>query len=128
MQISPHFSLAEATATMTGLPNHPPELLLENIIITAWRMEHVRAIVRKPIHVLSWYRSPSVNDHVGGSDDSDHLLGVAVDFFVKEVSSEKVAERLAENPYPFDQIITYRDRTHIHIGWGTRMRRQRLRM
>ena len=127
MQISPHFSLAEATVTMTGLPNHPPEILVDNIIRTAWCLEHYRAIFKRSLHVVSCYRSDIVNARVGGSDSSDHLGGLAVDFFFKDLSSEHVADRIAKDPFPFDQVITYREKTHVHIGFGHRMRRQRLR-
>lgn len=81
IQITPHFTLEEATTTSTGLPNVPSQSQLDRIANTALNMEIVRAILgRKPIIVSSWFRSTVVNTKVGGAPNSEHLLGAAVDF------------------------------------------------
>ncbi len=80
-QLTPHFTLAEATVTNTGLPNVPDQEQLNRINNTAYNMEIVRAILnRLPIKINSWFRSLSVNKAAGGVDDSEHKLGAAVDF------------------------------------------------
>lgn len=79
--MTPHFTLAEATVTSTGLPNVPPPEVMERLINTAHNMEIVRAILgRRPIKINSWYRSPEVNKAVGGAKNSEHMTGAAVDF------------------------------------------------
>lgn len=82
MNLTPHFTLAEATTTSTGLDNTPTSSeVMERITHTAHQMEIVRAILRrKPIKINSWYRSPVVNNRVGGVPGSEHALGAAVDF------------------------------------------------
>lgn len=80
-KLTPHFTLAEATATATGIANNPDPAQLERILNTAYNMEIVRAVLgRKPIQVSSWFRSPQVNTAVGGSSTSEHTQGAAVDF------------------------------------------------
>lgn len=80
-QLTPHFTLAEATVTNTGIPNIPTEAQRERITHTAHQMEIVRAVLgRKPITVTSWFRSDAVNLAAGGSSTSEHKDGAAVDF------------------------------------------------
>ncbi len=80
-QLTPHFTLGEATVTGTGLPNIPTAEQLERVIHTAHQMEIVRAALnRKPIRINSWLRVDAVNKAVGGSPTSEHKDGAAVDF------------------------------------------------
>lgn len=55
----------------------------ENIYKTAEVMEEIRAIVKKPIVVTSWYRPEKYNEFIKGSKRSQHIQGLAVDFFAK---------------------------------------------
>jgi uncharacterized protein YcbK (DUF882 family) len=47
-----------------------------------------------PITVNSAYRSPKHNDLVGGSKNSQHLLGNAADIAIKGVPSGEVADAI----------------------------------
>ena len=79
--MTPHFTLAEATKTSTGISNltSPEERAV--ILRTAVNMEIVRAVLgHRPIIVSSWFRSAAVNKAVGGVPTSEHRLGAAVDF------------------------------------------------
>lgn len=80
--ITPHFTWAESTRTSTGAANTiASQEHRERITHTAHQMEIVRAVLlRNPITINSWYRSPAVNRAVGGSATSEHPLGAAVDF------------------------------------------------
>ena len=66
-QLTPHFTLAEATTTSTGIANVPvSQEHKDRILNTAHNMEIVRAVLgRRPIKINSWYRSPEVNKAVG---------------------------------------------------------------
>lgn len=81
-QLTPHFTLSEATTTNTGIANIPTsQEHKDRILNTAYNMEIVRAVLgRNPIKINSWYRSPAVNKAVGGVPNSEHALGAAVDF------------------------------------------------
>lgn len=43
------------------------------------RLELLRAIIGRPIHIVSGFRSPAHNRRVGGARRSQHLLGKAAD-------------------------------------------------
>ena len=74
----------------------PYEDIALNIIQTANRMDAIRNILGKPIHVVNWYRPPSYNQEIGGSKFSQHMNGLAVDFYVKGYNSEVVRELLLD--------------------------------
>lgn len=79
--MTPHFTLAEATVTNTGIPNIPAAGQLVRITNTAHNMEIVRAVLRRlPLTINSWFRSYDVNAKVGGVLSSEHTSGAAVDF------------------------------------------------
>ena len=83
MQLTPHFSLAELTASSTarrlGLDNTPPPELMPRLVLTAEMLERIRSTLGAPIVVTSGYRSQAVNRAVGGVTSSDHTQGHAAD-------------------------------------------------
>lgn len=90
MQITPHFSLEEFTASDTaarrGIDNSLPGGLEPTAIATCEMMERIRAELSRqagrdiPISVTSGYRSPALNRAIGSTDTSDHPRAMAVDF------------------------------------------------
>ncbi len=69
--------------------------------------------------VTSVYRSPAVNEAVGGSSSSQHMNGLAVDLSPIGLNNEQLATWFWVNraDYPeLDQVIWYRNTTHVHIG------------
>lgn len=131
VQLSPHFSLAEMTRSNTaarrGLDNNPPRVTLEVLKITAHKMERVRAICgNRRITVFSGYRSPEVNEAVGGSKTSDHMKGLAVDFQVEGLTIAQTVDLIRKSDLEFDQLIDEFS-AWVHIGFGPRNRRQVLK-
>lgn len=130
-RLSPHFTLAEltvsATAARKGLSNVPPPAVLDQLTVTARRMEEVRKLLgERPILVLSGYRSPAVNRAVGGSRNSAHLTGHAVDFICPAYGSPaQVARLLAHYLDTYDQIIEEFGEW-VHVGFGPGRRGERL--
>ncbi|MCO8030134.1 D-Ala-D-Ala carboxypeptidase family metallohydrolase [Brevundimonas diminuta] len=131
MRLSDHFSLAEltvsATAARRGISNVPPPLVIDTLILTADRMEKVRALLGDhPIIVLSGYRSPAVNAAVGGSKSSAHMTGHAVDFICPRFGTPaQVAAHLAKHLTGFDQLIEEFGEW-VHVGFGPGRRGQKL--
>lgn len=126
--LSPHFSLAEMTASQTaarkGLKNDPPDWVLENLTNTAEQMEKVRALLGHPILVSSGYRSPAVNRAVGGSTTSAHTQGYAVDFICPRFGTPlEVCQAIAGSDIAFDQLIEECARW-VHISFEHRLRGQ----
>lgn len=129
-RLSAHFSLAELThsaaAARLALRNTPPLPVVEVLTHTAGRMETVRSLLLdRPITVLSGYRSPEVNRAVGGSKNSAHMTGHAVDFICPSFGTPRqIVAHLQANAAalgPFDQIIEeFGEWVHIGFGPGRR--------
>ena len=83
-RISEHVSLKEATksntATRLEIKNEPRELDLVRMMLIAEKVfEPLRKWVGGPIKVNSFYRSPELNSAIGGSKNSQHCIGCAID-------------------------------------------------
>ncbi len=79
MRITPHFTLDEMTvsqlAAREGLDNNPPAEARANLQLLCNALEQVRALFGAPVIVSSGYRSPAVNQRIGGTLTSKHLQG-----------------------------------------------------
>lgn len=124
MTLAPHFSMAEvtrsATASARGIDNSVPLGFRSNIGRTAQFMECIRALLGgDPIRVTSWYRSPSLNVAVGGSESSVHPKALAVDWQHSVLDLGEAFARIADSALPFDQLIiegTADGAQWIHVG------------
>lgn len=132
MQLSKHFTLAEATRSDTAvrlkLNNQPTTEREEQLLrCTAMHMEHVRRLLHdKPIIVTSWFRSRAVNSAVGGVKDSAHRLGYAVDFSCPGYGSiTDICKAIDNSCLQFDQMI-WEKGSWVHLSFDPRMRRQTL--
>lgn len=75
-----NFKFEELVTTSTGLPNYPltPDDLVN--LAELWRyLAKVRKELGQPIFVNSAYRTPQVNEQVGGVLCSNHIKGRAAD-------------------------------------------------
>ena len=131
MMLSPNFSLTEFTDSQTaarmGIDNDPPVELVPVLKATARCMEDVRDLLGgKPVLVSSAYRSPELNAAIGGSKNSQHMSGEAVDFTCPKFGTpEQIVKAIKNSPLLFDQCILefYR---WVHISFSDRNRRQTL--
>ena len=69
-----------------------PDDVLQNVQKLANQLQVLRNYIGKPIYINSGYRSPSHNKRVGGSPNSQHLLGKAADIRVKGYTTERLAK------------------------------------
>lgn len=125
MKLSAHFSLEEATISGTaiklGLDNTPGLIELERMKQTAARMEIVRVLLKGPITVSSFFRSPEVNRAVGSSDRSQHRFGEAVDFNCTSFGTPvEICKKLIAHKHivKFDQLIL--EHSWVHISFAIR--------
>lgn len=83
MQLSPHFTLAELTASnkaaQLGIDNTPAPELVPRLVLVAEMLERIRSTLNTPVTVTSGYRCPALNRAVGGVTSSDHTQGHAAD-------------------------------------------------
>jgi uncharacterized protein YcbK (DUF882 family) len=107
-----HFSWGEATKNCT---RPLADLIIKvklilsslqvekNIEATAFELDKVRSLLGdRPLHINSWYRPSHINQAVGGSSDSRHQYGDAVDI---------------RSNYRSPQDM-YRTLDKIHVGGG----------
>lgn len=123
MNISEHITLGEATMSPTakakGIDNTPTPDIIENMKYVAVNVfEKVRAHFNKPIKVSSFYRSPKLNQVIGGSATSQHSLGLAMDMDgdVYGSPSNKEIFEYIKNNLNFDQLIV-EGITNGQIAW-----------
>jgi len=121
MNITPHFTLEELTASETaernGWDNNPNGYERENLARLADLLEQVKVVLGgKPIMVNSAFRSKKVNDAVGSKDTSQHRIGCAADIRVPGMTPDEVVKAVIASGINFDQIIREFDRwTHISV-------------
>lgn len=128
MNISTNFTLEEATYSETAIRleinNQPNEQQLENMKIAAQGMEQIRKLLGKPIRINSWLRLPDVNVAVGGSRQSSHMDGWAIDFTCASYGTPyDIAKALKESDIQVDQCIHEFGRW-VHVSFAPQMRNQ----
>ena len=91
MKLTPNFTLAEFTRSMTaarlGIDNTPTDhQIITAIRVTAEMMERIRAFLSSragkdvPIRITSGYRCLRLNTALRSSTTSDHVRGMAADW------------------------------------------------
>lgn len=121
--LSDNFTLEEgtssATATEHGIDNTPSIDTLEVMYKSATKLEKVRALLDKPIHVNSWYRCPELNTAVGSKNTSQHIKGEAIDFVSPAFGTPlDICNIIIANKdlIGFDQLIL--EHTWVHISFS----------
>lgn len=113
MNLSPNFSLKELcksqTAARKGLNNVPDasweKHIVENLVELAGNiLQPIRENFNIPFTPSSGYRSPALNDAIGGSKTSQHSVGQAVDIEVPTVDNATLAQWIIDN-LDYDQLI-----------------------
>lgn len=122
MNLSPNFALDELTASETaarhGIDNTPDEATIQNLTRLANALQEVRALLgNKVIIVSSGYRSPELNQKVGGSATSDHCKGLAADFICPSYGTpDEIVRVVMASAIPFKQVIREFDKwVHFSI-------------
>jgi zinc D-Ala-D-Ala carboxypeptidase len=122
MRLSENFSLEELTASETaarkGIDNTPSEEVIDNLKRLAAALQEVRALLNhRAILISSGYRSPELNQAVGGSATSDHCKGLAADFICPSYGTPNdIVRAIAVSGLSFKQVIREFDRwVHLSI-------------
>jgi zinc D-Ala-D-Ala carboxypeptidase len=124
-KLTEHFTLQEFTDSQTAarksINNVPPVGSPErkNLLRTAEVMEKVRTLLGdKPILISSGYRGPSLNAAVGGSKNSAHMSGLAIDFSCPSFGTPRAICKKIEphmEELGVDQLI-HEFETWVHLG------------
>ena len=96
-----------ATATRLDISNVPDKEALMNMQILAKKIfQPLRVYVGGPIKINSFYRSPTLNEKIGGSKKSQHCQGCAID--IDDVHGIKTNSQMyhwVKDNLNFDQLI-----------------------
>ena len=123
-----HFTISELlksdTAIKNKLWNGAPKEAEENLrALVDEVLDPLREAYGRPIRVNSGYRCPKLNNLVGGTPNSQHMRGEAVDIqpvVGNEADLPELARILIENG-KFDQLILYPTFIHVSyrkLGWN----------
>ena len=123
-----------AVALRLGISNIPNAQHQKNLIEATKKLwQPTRDLLGKSMLISSGYRSPELNDAVGGSDSSAHSIGFAIDFTSPSFgNTRKIAEFLVKElnrkKIKFDQLILeFPDSpsSWIHLGYKSQTGQQR---
>lgn len=106
-------------ATRRSIYNEPSAVVIENLRWTAENMELVWLTLDKPCLIVSGggYRSQQLNDAIGGSKNSDHLYGLAVDFISPRYGSPlSICYALQNSAVKYNELILEHDQW-VHISF-----------
>lgn len=123
-----YFTLEELCATKTGLTNIPTWQAVENLkALVNNVLDPLRESWGKPIIITSGFRCKAVNDKVGGSKNSQHTFGYAVDIDIGSPEQNKeLFEFIIEKGYYFDQLIDENNNSWIHLSYKYAGNRQQI--
>ena len=142
--LSPHFRLQEftksATASDHGIINEPSAGHVENLkALCVHTLEPLRMALGLPIVITSGYRCGQLNRIlVKHSNQSQHMLGQAADFFVgwngpideepsrRELLIRAFRQIITDDAIAFDQCIIYPSFIHVSYVRSGRNNRSKL--
>lgn len=117
------------TADRLGIDNTPTEDIWINLRVLMAFLDQLREAWGSGIVITSGYRCEALNKAVGGSKNSSHKYGLAVD--MKPVNGKNkefhrfVEKYLLDNHIPFDNLINEYNYSWTHLGLKNRDGKQR---
>lgn len=139
IQLSENFNLSEFVVTSTGIDNIPGPNETENIraLVKNFLQPLRNAVSRRnpgakiSVVITSGYRSPAVNEAVGGSSKtSQHMNGEAADFYItvngQRLTNQQIIDIVRAEQIPYDQIIDeqLKGKTWVHGSFSKKSSRR----
>lgn len=111
--LSTNFTLEELihsnTAKAKGLKNEPTQDHIENLkLLCEYVLEPIRKKIGCPLVISSGFRSTKVNELVGGSKTSQHILGQAADI--------QIFDKTKTNKDLFETIVSMVKNNELQAG------------
>lgn len=131
MKLSENLSLSEViksnTAIRRGIDNHPTQEHLEALEDIADNVfQPIREHFKVSIGISSGYRSRKLNEAIGGSKNSQHSRGEALDLdadMYGKITNKQIFNFIKDN-LVFDQLIWEFGNDHepnwVHVSFTTR--------
>ena len=134
-KLSQHFTLWEfvisQTAERFGIDNTPNDQIIRSLKKLCETVLEPARFALGPIKISSGYRCSELNQRIGGSKTSAHMLGFAADLIPLKVTKLELAKWLSKN-VEYDEIIleygTLQEPAWIHISSDPRNRRELMRI
>lgn len=134
--LSEHFKLREmlysSYAQERGIINLPRN----HEVIPALRclcqkvLEPLRQAMGKPVLISSGYRTECLNYCVGGSRNSQHLLGEAADIYCRTETQARTYYKYIVDHLDYDQVLLEHRRSSgawwVHVSYTTRRANRRM--
>ena len=109
--------LKSDTATKNNIDNIPDFNFLDNILdLIINCMQPIRNLFNLPVIITSGFRCQKLNKIVGGSANSQHLVGCAADFKIKSLTPDKIIQKIKNSNIEYDQLINEYDKW-VHISY-----------
>jgi uncharacterized protein YcbK (DUF882 family) len=102
-----------------------PEELMDNLEELVKNLQIIRDCIKKPMHIISGYRSPKYNRKIGGARKSQHMKAKAADIVVRGMKPTKLREiiinLIKEGKIKKGGVGLYRSFVHYDTrGWNAR--------
>lgn len=81
-------------------------------------LQPIRNYIGKPVIITSGFRTPVLNQIVGGVANSQHLTGCAADITVPGLSINEVIQKIKVSGVEYDQLIHEGSWVHISYNKG----------
>lgn len=126
-----NFSMSELlksdTAIKYGIKNIPtsPEIFDNLLLLIVNVLQPLRNYIGNPIIITSGYRSPLLNQKIGGVDTSQHCKGQAADFIIKGMSIPSIIEAIKSSGIEYDQCIDEYSQW-VHISYNPKGNRKQI--
>ena len=123
--------IRSTTAIKRNIDNSPSKEIERSLTALVEKvLDPLREAYGKPIIVTSGYRCPKLNAIVGSTPSSQHVKGEAAD--IKSVQdtpeeNKKLFDLIVKLKLPFDQLINEHNYDWVHVSYGARHRRQKLK-
>lgn len=121
--LSKNLSLREVItsdlAKRRGIKNIPDETQIANLKLLAENVfQPVRDHFKVPIHISSGFRSKILNHSLGGSNTSQHTLGMAIDIDQDgtSITNKQVFDFIKDN-LEFCQLINEFNYSWVHVSY-----------
>jgi len=122
MKLSKHFDSTEFACKGKSCCSHSAPMSIELV----YALEILREKANQPLHINSGFRCRTHNKAIGGAENSQHCLGMAVEVRTPEGFTDQEFFELCEglnidSELLFSGIGLYEGRIHVDIRQGLRV-------
>lgn len=111
-----YFKFSEFVKTDCSFPNSPLNRVQLSNLIALWKyLDTVRERLDAPIIINSAFRSPAVNEQVGGAKCSLHMQGRAADIRTSPHKMEQLWSILQNDRKRLKELIKYSTFYHVAL-------------